>query len=65
VEVLAKLGVSEKKYEKFHFMLIFGELLVCSLQRKSQFSFFVLFGKKVIEFCKYLSDILIKIKGNF
>jgi len=44
VEVLAKFGISEKKYEKFHFILIFGELLVCSLQKQGRFSLFVPFG---------------------
>jgi len=33
-EVPAKFGLSEKNHEKSHFMLIFGELLVCRLQTK-------------------------------
>jgi len=38
-KVLAKFRLSEKKYEKSHFMLIFGELLVCRLQKKPFLTF--------------------------
>jgi len=31
-------------------MLIFGELLVCSLQKQGRFSLFVPFGKKRLNF---------------
>jgi len=40
-EVLTKFGSLKKKYEKSHFMLILGELLVCSLQKQGRFSLFV------------------------
>jgi len=36
---LQNLGSMKKKYEKSHFMLIFGELLVCSLQNKIDLAF--------------------------
>jgi len=40
-EVLTKFGISEKNHEKSHFMLIFGELFVCSLQKQGRFSLFI------------------------
>jgi len=39
MEVLAKFRLSEKKYEKSHFMLIFKELLVCRLQKRPILTF--------------------------
>jgi len=33
-EVPAKFGISDKKYDKAHFILIFGKLLVCSQQKQ-------------------------------
>jgi len=51
---LQNSGILKKKYEKSHFMFMFGELLVCILQKQGRFSLFIPFGKKAIEFCKYL-----------
>jgi len=43
-------GYQKKKHEKSHFMLIFRESLVSSLQKQGRFSLFVPFGKKRLNF---------------